>query len=314
MVYFSGMAGYFKKDKFKKYWQRVFQLSMEKNLFFNASAITFNLFICAVPFTLILISILGYILSIDAAFEELVRYGRELLPSFTFQTQNGDVVEGAVTLERMIMPLVSGRTVFGIVGFVILIFFAQGLFHSLKHVLFQVFDIEERKHPAIELIYNFFTFGVIGGVFIFFSMAISLVTLFTFDEIAIPYTEVVIELGWMYEFFTNFIPIIFTFLLFYIIYRYISEKRMERIVAVIGAGVYTILFEIARIGVSLYLEYAFTAYRYLYQGYTALIIIGLWVFYSAMLFIVASIMARAFREVYLADRPVIEKKPYTAIS
>lgn len=308
------MSNYFDKEKFKRYWKLVFELMMKKNLFFNASAITFNLFICAIPFTLILISILGYILSIDAAFQEMVRYGRELFPNFTFQTQDGDVIQGAVTIERLIMPLVSGRRIFGIVGLVILIFFAQGLFHSLKHVLFEVLDIEDRKHPVIEFIYNFFTFGIIGGVFIFFTMAISLVSIFTFDPLLIPRTDIVIELGWIYELFTNVIPVIFTFLLFYIIYRYISEKRMDKKIALISATIYTILFEIARIGISIYLEYALTAYQYLYQGYTALIILGIWVFYSAMLFIIAAILSRAFEEIYMAHRPSIEKNPYTAIS
>lgn len=311
---FGVMPGNFDKEKFSRFWRRVVELTLKKDLFFNASAITFNLIICAVPFTLILISILGYILSIDAAFDELVRYGRELLPSFTFETQSGDVVEGAVTLERLIMPLVTGRRIFGIVGLVILVVFAQGLFHTLKHVLFHVFDIEDRKHPVIELIYNFFTFGVVGGVFIFFSMSIYIITLFTTNQITIPYTDYVIEFGWFYELFTTVLPVIFTLLLFYIIYRYISEKRLEKRVALIGATVYTALFEIARMGVSVYLEYAFTAYQHLYQGYTAMIILGLWIFYSGVLFVVGAVIARAYREIYMADRPAIEKNPYTAIS
>lgn len=308
------MSNYFDKEKFKRYWKRVFELMIRKDLFFNASAITFNLFICAIPFTLILISILGYILSIDAAFQEMLRYGRELFPSFTFQTQDGDIIQGAVTIERLIMPLVSGRRIFGIVGLVILIFFAQGLFHSLKHVLFEVLDIEDRKHPVVEFIYNFFTFGIVGGVFIFFTMAISIVSIFTFDPLLIPQTDIVINLRWVYDLITNVIPVVFTFLLFYIIYRYISEKRMEIKIALISASVYTVLFEMARIGVSIYLEYAFSSYQYLYQGYTALIILGIWVFYSAILFIVAAILARAFEEVYMVNRPSIEKNPYTAIS
>jgi YihY family inner membrane protein len=308
------MPDYFDKEKFKQFWQRVLELALKKNLFFNASAITFNLIICAVPFTLILISILGYILSIDASFNELVRYGRELLPNFSYETQQGDVIEGAVTLENLIMPLVSGRRVFGLVGLAILIIFAQGLFHTLKHVLFEVFDIEERKHPVIEFIYNFFTFGVVGGVFIFFSMTIYIASLITIEEFVIPYTDYVIELGWFHELYITVIPVVFTFLLFYIIYRYISEKRLEKRVALIGATVYTVLFEIARLGLSLYLEYAFTAYQHLYQGYTALIMLGLWVFYSGVLFIIGAIIARAYREIYMADQPAIEKNPYTAIS
>jgi uncharacterized BrkB/YihY/UPF0761 family membrane protein len=302
------------KEKLNRYKELVKELTLKKNIFFNASAITFNLFICAIPFTLILISILGYILSIEAAFDELVRYGRELLPSLSFETQTGDLIEGAVTLEDLILPLVGARQIFGIVGLVILLFFAQGLFHTLKHVIFEVFEIEDRKHPAMELVHNFFAFGVIGGVFLFFSMAISIISLFSFDDIVVPYTDIVIELGWMADMFTFVLPVVFTPLLFYAIFRYISERRIHPKVALVASLSYTFLFELAKYGVSFYLEYALTAYRYFYQGYTILILLGIWVFYSAVLFVFTSILARAYQDVYLEPAPAIEKNPYTAIS
>lgn len=304
----------FDKYKFKQFWRRVGKLSIKKDIFFNASAITFNIFICAVPFTLILISILGYILSIDAAFEELIRYGRELFPSFSFETQSGDILEGAVTLESFIMPLVGARRVFGILGIIILMVFAQGLFHSLKHVLFDIYDVADRRHPVMEMVYNFFAFGVVGGVFIFFSMAISILSLFSFDDFTIPYTDVVIEMGWLPDVFTNVIPIIFTFLLFYAIYRYISERRMTAKVAALAAIGYTLLFEIAKFGLGIYLEYALSSYRYFYQGYTILIILGIWIFYSAALFVFISISARVYQEIYLNQKSKLEQNPYTTIS
>lgn len=301
-------------EKFKIYWLLVGRLILKKDVFFNASAITFNLFLCAIPFTLILISILGYVLSVEAAFDELIRYGRELFPSFTYETQGGDVIEGAITLEALIMPLVEARRIFGIVGIIVLMLFAQGLFHTLKHVLFEVFDIRDRKHPILELVYNFFTFGVVGGVFLFFTIAISLLSLYPLNYTEIPMTDTVLELGWISDVLTFLVPLIFTPFLFYVIYRYISEKRLSRKVALISALTYAILFEGAKLGVGVYLEYAFTSYRYFYQGYTILIIICVWVFYAAALFVITAIMARAYQDIYEEDRPSIEKNPYTTIS
>lgn len=300
--------------KFKNFWKVVGRLAIKKNVFFNASAITFNLFLCAIPFTLILISMLGYILSIEAAFDEVIRYASELFPSFTFETRGEDIFEGVITIEQLIMPLVEARRIFGIVGIIILTFFSQGLLHSLKHVLFEVFDIEDRSHPIMELVYNFFTFGVVGGVFLFFTIAISLISLYPVNAIAIPFTDTVIELGWITEFLTRLIPAIFTPILFYVIFRYISEKRISRKVSLFSAIIYTVLFETAKYGVGLYLGYAFTAYRYYYQGYTIPIIIGVWVFYSAVLFVITAAMARAYQDIYETERPSIEKNPYTAIS
>tara|TARA_R100000908_G_scaffold59748_1_gene36411 strand:+ start:12502 stop:13410 length:909 start_codon:yes stop_codon:yes gene_type:complete len=301
-------------DKQKEFWKRVLKLASKKDIFFNASAITFNLFICAVPFVLILISIIGYLLSAEEAFNEIVRYGREFFPSFTYETQSDDVFRGAVTIETLLEPLIGARRIFGIIGIVVLLFFTQGLLHSLKHVLFDVFDIKERKHPIMDVIYNFFGFSLIGIVFLFFSLAISTISLFDLSEIDIPFTEMVIELPWIYDFLNFVLPIILAFFVVYVVYRFVSERKIKPRIALMAAGVYTILFELAKYGVSMYLEYAFATYRYFYQGYTVLIILAVWTFYTALLFVLSGMIARAYKDVYLIDRPSIQENPYTAIS
>ncbi|WP_138431821.1 YihY/virulence factor BrkB family protein [Fodinibius saliphilus] len=300
-------------QKYKNFWRLIVKLIKKKDVFFSASAITFNLFICAIPFILLMISIIGYVLSYEDAFAEIIRYGRELFPSFTYESQSGDVYRGAITLETLLKPLVGARRIFGIVGTVILIFFSQGFFHTLKHVVFDIFEYEDRRHPILEMVYNFFTFGLVGGVFLFFSLIISLTSLLSFDQIGLPFTEMVIKLSWVYDFLNVLIPIVFTLILFYTIFRYISEKRMQPKVALLAAGIYTLLFEAAKLGVGYYLEYALSAYRYFYQGYTILVIIGIWAFYSAILFVISTIVARSYQEHFLSE-PSIPENPYTTIS
>ncbi len=300
-------------QKYKDFWRLIVNLVKKKDVFFNASAITFNLFICAIPFTLLMISIIGYVLSYEDAFNEILRYGRELFPSFTYESRTDDIFRGAVTLETLLNPLIGARRIFGIVGTVILIFFSQGLFHTIKHVVFDIFEIEDRRHPILEMIYNFFTFGLVGGVFLFFSLAISIVSLVSIDQFSLPFTDMEVQLGWMYDFLNLVIPILFTLFLFYIIFRYVSEKRMPPKVALLASMVYTSLFEIAKLGVGYYLEYALGAYRYFYQGYTVLVIIGIWAFYSAALFVVSTIVARAYQDIFVNDQSLPDN-PYTAIS
>ncbi len=300
-------------QQYKDFWRLIVQLVKKKDVFFNASAITFNLFICAIPFVLLMISIIGYVLSYEDAFNEILRYGRELFPSFTYESRTGDIFRGAVTLETLLKPLIGVRRIFGIVGSIILIFVSQGLFHTIKHVVFDIFEIEDRRHPILEMVYNFFTFGLVGGVFLFFSLAISLVSLVSIDQFSLPFTDMVVQLSWVYDFLNLLIPILFTLFLFYIIFRYISEKRMQPKVAFLASVVYTTLFEVAKLGVGYYLEYAMGAYRYFYQGYTILVIIGIWAFYSAALFVITTIIARSYQEVFIKEKQIPEN-PYTLIS
>lgn len=300
-------------QKYKDFWRLIVRLIKKKDIFFNASAITFNLFICAIPFTLLMISIIGYVLSYDEAFNEILRYGRELFPNFTYESQSGDVFRGAITLESLLNPLIGVRRIFGIIGTVILIFFSQGLFHTLKHVVFDIFEIEDRRHPILEMVYNFLTFGLVGGIFLFFSLSISLVSLISISQLPLPFTDKVVGLQWLYEFLNLVIPVLFTFFLFYIIFRYITEKRMQPKVALVASLVYTTLFELAKSGIGWYLEYALHAYRYFYQGYTILVIIGIWAFYSAALFVLSTIIARAYQQIFVQDQ-TIPRNPYTVIS
>lgn len=284
----------------------------EKDVFHHASAITFNLVICAIPFTLLLISIIGYVLSYEDAFREVVRYGQEIFPSFTYESQESDVFEGAVTIETMLEPLINARQVFGIVGIVVLIFFSLGLFHTIKHVVFEIFEIEDRKHPVLELVHNFFTFGLIGGIMVFFAIGISVFSVVSIETITLPFSNEVLQLSWFYTFLSSVFPLLFTLLIFYLLFLYISERRMKRRVAFMGAFSFTLLFGVAKFLVGWYLNYSFLGYRYYYQGYAVLIVIGFWAFYTAALFVISTIIARSYQDAFL--KKPLKENPYTSIS
>lgn len=281
------------KNGLRAYWSRVIELVKQVDVIFNASAVTFNLFICAIPFTLILISIIGYVLSIDAAYAELVRYGTELLPDITYEQTNSVTVESERIVQALLAPLIQGRNVLGITGIIIMLFFTQSLFHSLKLVLFNVFDIQKRSHPLKSILANFLGLGLLGTVFLFFSLLVSFVSLFELRTIAIPLTEIVIELPWVYEVLDTLLPLLFTFMLAFVIFRFMSEREISISDALQGAVLFTVLFESAKLLLSLYLSYAMSRYEFVYQGYTIIIVLALWVFYLSILFVLSAILLRA---------------------
>ena len=287
----------------KQIFGRFFSLLGSKEVFFNASALTFNIFICAIPFSFMLFSVIGFVLSTDTAIELTYQFGREFFPSL-FYDEGSDLEYMQTILE----PLVSGKGVLGIVGFSFLVIFSQGLFSSAKHILFDVFDISDRKHPFVELIYNFLTSGIIGGVFITFSVAFSLASVIFADGITIPVVDYTISVGWWYEFGVQSTSIFFTFLLFLTLFRHLGEKKISWSASFIGSFVYTFLFEISKWGFSFYLGYALERYQSLYQGYTFIIITSFWAFYCALIFVIAAMIARSIEDVIVfphkADKSV----------
>ena len=281
------------KNGLRAYWSRVIELVKQVDVIFNASAVTFNLFICAIPFTLILISIIGYVLSIDTAYMELVRYGTELLPDITYEQTNSVTVESERIVQALLAPLIQGRNLLGITGIIIMLLFTQSLFHSLKLVLFNVFDIQKRSHPLKSILANFLGLGLLGTVFLFFSLLVSFVSLFELRTIAVPLTEIVIELPWVYEVLDMLLPLLFTYMLAFVIFRFMSEREISISDAMQGAALFTVLFESAKLLLSLYLSYAMSRYEFVYQGYTVIIVLALWVFYLSVLFVLSAILLRA---------------------
>lgn len=300
-------------QKFNAYWRRALALAGQKDIFFNASAITFNLFICSIPSILIFISIIGYVLSFDTAFDEIVRYGTDLIPVFGSKVLQTETGEGTEAIERLLTPLVGARTVFGITGIIILLFFTQGLLHSFKHVIFDIFEVEERKHPIMDAVYNFLGFGILGSVFLFFSILISFISLFDFSVIKVPYTQIEVRLPWIYDVLDIILPIILTFILVYVIYRYVSERKVSARTSLVGAVIYTILFESAKFFVSIYLSYAFSRYQYFYQGYAVFMVLSIWAFYSSILFVVSVILTRAWKEIFITEESSIDQNPYAEL-
>ena len=281
------------KNGLRAYWSRVIEPVKQVVVIFNASAVTFNLFICAIPFTLILISIIGYVLSIDAAYTELVRYGTELLPDITYEQTNSVTVESERIVQALLAPLIQGRNLLGITGIIIMLLFTQSLFHSLKLVLFNIFDIQKRFHPLKSILVNFLGLGLLGTVFLFFSLLVSFVSLFELRTIAVPLTEIVIELPWVYEVLDMLLPLLFTYMLAFVIFRFMSEREISISDAMQGAALFTVLFESAKLLLSLYLSYAMSRYEFVYQGYTVIIVLALWVFYLSVLFVLSAILLRA---------------------
>jgi YihY family inner membrane protein len=298
-------------QKYKNFWNSIVTLVKEKNVFHHASAITFNLIICSIPFTMLLISIIGFILSYQAAFDQVLQYAQQAFPNFTYQTHQGDALHGAVTIKSILNPLIGSRQVFGIIGIIILIIFSMGLFHTLKHVVFEIFEIRDRKHPLMEWVHNFFTFGLIGGLFIFLAIAISFFSVISIHAITLPFTTKVIGLNWVHTFLHHVFPLLFILFIFYLLFRHISERRMKHKVALVGAVSFTILFGIAKVLIGFYLSYSIFRYHHFYQGYTVIVILAFWAFYSAALFVLSTIIARSYRDIFL--NPSLKDNSYTSI-
>jgi YihY family inner membrane protein len=271
--------------------RRTWMLIRQKDVHYKSAAISFHLFLCAIPFALILFSVLGYILSTEAAYDELLRYARELLPSFRGEE---------APVQSLLDPLIGSRGALGVTGLLTMAFFSLSLVQVVKHTLLMVLDVTEKRHPLLAALHNVLVFSVFGSLFLFFSLLLTVLPLLDLSEWPIPLSRVVVAVGTFVDQHSEWaavvIPFLFTFIMLLLTFRTVSERRISWRSSAFGALVFTGLYETVRLIASWYLDYSLGTYRFYYQGYTLIVLLAFWGYYSALIFVISSITTRVFME------------------
>jgi membrane protein len=107
----------------------------EHHLFLNASGLAFELFLCIIPFILIIFSVLGSILASNNIQYQINLLVDTIIPYYEYS----EFVKKIIFTR--INEVIEYKTIAGIIGGFGLFFAASGLFSSMRTILNQVFGI-----------------------------------------------------------------------------------------------------------------------------------------------------------------------------
>ncbi len=257
-------------------------------MLFLAGGLAFNVLLALLPFVLLLISGLSFLLGsepTDAANTVTALVDR-LLPSGA--NAAGELLRGIVA---DVLKTRGAVTVYSAIGFA---WFSTRLFGSLRSVLSLIFDGTDRGIVAGKVFDFFATFIATVAVVVYVVIS-TYVDLATTRGLALLLetglrTEAMGFVGYLLG---RLMALTVVFVLFYAMYRGLPRHRPSVRTAAIGALTASILFEIAR-----HLFGIFVA-RFdpssLYTGTIAAIVaIVFWTYYGAMLFLIGGEVAQAF--------------------
>lgn len=276
--------------------KRFYTILLRKPIFFNAAALSFNVFICIIPIALIIVSALGFLLNNGETYDQIERTLRDFLPTFLFERL--EVTSGNKSLLHQILdPLIQNRGVNGVIGLLTLSFFSQGLFSAVGHTLHDVFSTKDEKPAWRIFLRNYVAFGLVGGAVIGAAILIQTLSIVDSLKFTLPMTDQVFEFSLLWQYLNLFASILLTALLVYVLFRRSSGLKISRKTALFAGILFSLLFESAKAILSWYFGYAFDSYQDLYQSYTLVLMIGLWIYYIAILFNLTAIMTRCMRDV-----------------
>jgi len=254
---------------------------------FLAGGIAFNLILAAVPFILLLVNGLTYILPLFVHDAQLgsaahsaatVReYIDRMLPSHA---------EGNSAIDTLLAELFRTRgsiTIYSSIGFV---WFSTRLFGSLRTVLASVFDIESERGIIAGKIFDVKITVVSTLLFV------ASVTVNTYATLATHSGVGVLEqmglrkdvMGGLEAWIVRSIAFVFLALMFFALYKYLPIRRVRTQTAWIASLFTSIAFEGARTIFAYYTQTFNPAS--LYTGtLTGIVIVVVWFYYAAMIFI-----------------------------
>lgn len=273
----------------RDYSQRVWDNSGEDNIFFLAGGIAFNLLLAAVPFFLLLATGLAYLLnqSADVSSAEINAIIDRFMPP---HAANQPSPIGAI-----LVPIIQSRGAISLFGVIAFIWFSTRLFGSLRSVLASIFDIESDR-------------GIIAGKI--FDVQITIVStllliLYTglSAYLALATTRGLLilgELGLRKDMMGTLeynigqaIAFCFITLMFFSLYKFLPNRHIRWQTAFIASLFTSFMFEAAKRLFGAYVQ-SFNPGSFYKGTVAAVVIVVVWVYYGAMIFILGGEVAQVY--------------------
>ena len=241
---------------------------------FLAQAIAFNIFFAAIPLSLVIVAMFGYIFGSEAGDLRALDTLDQFAPQFY------DLVSGNI------QSVVRYRGVSGIVGLIGLIWSGKNVFGAVTYGLDRSLGLRSR-HFVYEILIAVVLVPILGLVLIVATagpLAITYIERFT----GLEYLRYAPQIG-SYSF-----SLAFVFVVALVVYTYLPNRRSSLWFGIPGAVVFAVGYSIAQIAFGIY-----TAHANVFQIYgtlSAIFALMLWVYYVCVIFLYGAHVSAQWEE------------------
>lgn len=250
------------------------------------AALSFYAVFSLAPLAILLMSFVSFVVGRDAARTEMIGRFRDLVGN-----------QGAEVLEMILAKTVPLNTslIGTIIGFVVLLIGASGVFGELQSSLNQIWDVKPKHHPVLVIVKeHLFSFAMVFlmGFLMLVSFLLSATTAAAgnFLHSQLP------ELDGPWELGNSLISLLVIALLFSLIFRVVPDTLVEWKDVWLGAILTSILFVLGKYVLGFYFGRSAVASSYGAAG--SLIILLIWIFYSAQILFFGAEFTRVYASRY----------------
>ncbi|MEO8513782.1 MAG: YihY/virulence factor BrkB family protein [Ignavibacteria bacterium] len=261
----------------------------EDHVWIMSASVAFNIIICIIPITLIMFSLLGIYLQ------------REGAQAYLNESLN-NVVGITPELKQKISSLILGAIdelsnnslLTAILGSIGIIWTSSGLFSTLRDVLNRIY---KTRSDTFYLWVKLRDMGMVFLILTVFLLSFSTTFILSiFEAIDKSYfNDAILQLGFVSSLITHFFGLIFTFIMFYLIFKLVPQGYVSQKVALISSITAAVLYEALKYLFIFYLV-SFANYQRVYGTYAAIVAVIFWLYYSSLTFVIGAEMGQLYKE------------------
>ena len=249
----------------------------------SSAAVAYFALLSFLPFLIMTLAALGFVLA---------ALGKGYASQDEFINQILSTTAAAIpfwheALAARMRELIQVREAMGIVGATALVFTSSLVFSALEDALNRIFEVARQRH-VVKSKLIFVGFVATLGVF---TVITHYVTVFADSFIAAAGGKPLYEYLYSTEMASKLIGYVGTVLAFIVLLRYFCRERIRLVYLWLGASIFYLLFELAKFGFSLYLEYV-AQFSALYGSLSTLMVLIIWTFYTVVVFLWSAAMVK----------------------
>src|SRR5216117_2020542 len=268
--------------------RRTVEAAFEDNIPFLASALSFDLLLTLIPFVVLLLAAVGYLVQHQVTTQQVELH--ELLARFLPTTPSGATDRAFQAVESALGGVVRHRGRLTAFGLPLFLWFSTRMFGGLRAALNEVFDTDERRPwPVAKLLDLAMVLGT--GALLVLS---GVVAAWEAGNAAVMSTKG-FALDWLWRFGLETLAFAAGVVLFFSIFKLLPSRRIPWRTALVAAVFCSLGFEVAKRLYALYVTRFATLDRLASDAnVVALALFLLWVYYTAYLFLLGGEVAETY--------------------
>jgi membrane protein len=258
------------------------------HVFLLAGGLAFSLFVCIIPFVLIIFAVLGNILERPSIALEIHSFIYQVIPYQDYAVQIEEFVFNRVNEFKIYKNLA------GALGLVGLFIAASGLFSSMRTILNSIYHVVTSQHAVIGKLRDL---GLVLLVMSYFLLSTTILPTLDiigeFDE-KLDFLRTM-HIGFIQDLFLSGISLFIIFVAFFTLYYLVPQQKIPKKVIFVSALAAALMWETAKQAFGLYIANVATLKR-VYGAYLFLIVSAFWIYYTSIVFIIGAEIGQLYRE------------------